>query len=178
MRNSFLFILIGVLFFLNGCAGIQVVPEPNLEQVTVYSETICSETPWYSPFCTKGKSRSFMIKGIYNNSNGDKKYYLDYYLDLLDTDLPVGLSLYLNGTYYNLKKMSTDYSDILNIESELSSEVISKLNSVKSEIQISYSNRRNTTNFYLSSSDSKKLISQINEVIKKISDQEKLKIVK
>jgi hypothetical protein len=180
MRKSLFFQITfsGILFFLISCNSFQVIPEPNLEQVTVKSETVCTEVPWYSPFCTKGKSRSLMIKGVYNNLTGDKKYYLDYYLDILDTDLPVGLSLNLDGTYYNLKKMSTDYTDILSIESELNPEVISKINAVKNDILISYSNRKNTLNFALSAGDTKKFLTQLNEVTKRIAAQEKLKIVK
>lgn len=100
------------LFFVINCNSLQVIPEPNLEQVTVKSETICTEFTWYWPFCTRGKAKSLMIKGVYNNLTGDKKYYLDYHLDMLDTDLPVGLSINIDGTYYNLKKVSTDYTDI------------------------------------------------------------------
>jgi len=178
-KNLFLQILFcASLFFLHNCNSLQVIPEPNLDQVTVKSETICTEFTWYWPFCTKGKAKSMMIKGVYNNSTGDKKYFLDYHLDMLDTDLPVGLSLNLDGTYYNLKKVSTDYTDILKLESELTPEVISKMNSAKSSYTFSYSNRKDTLNFALSSGDTRDLKNQLNEVIKKITAQEKLRIVK
>ena len=118
-----------------------------------------------------------MIKGVYNNLTGDKKYYLDYHLDMLDTDLPVGLSLNIDGTYYNLKKVSTDYTDIVKLESEISSEVISKVNSAKNNFMLSYSNRTDTHNFTLRSGDTKEFAKQLNEVIKRVVAQEKLKIV-
>ena len=165
------------LFFVINCNSLQVIPEPNLEQVTVKSETICTEFTWYWPFCTRGKAKSLMIKGVYNNLTGDKKYYLDYHLDMLDSDLPVGLSINIDGTYYNLKKVSTDYTDIVKLESEISSEVISKVNSAKNNFMLSYSNRKDTHNFTLSSGDTKEFAKQLNEVIKRIVAQEKLKIV-
>ncbi|MBK8399331.1 MAG: hypothetical protein IPL26_29330 [Leptospiraceae bacterium] len=178
-KNLFFQILIlGVLSFLLNCNSLQVIPEPNLDQVTVKSETICTEFTWYSPFCTMGKAKSLMIKGIYYNSTGDKKYALVYHLDMLDTDLPVGLSIYLDGTYYNLKKVSTDYTDIVKLESELSPEVITKIIESKKNLFLSYSNRKDTLNFGLSDRESRALSSQLNEVVKKINEQEKMKIVK
>lgn len=178
-KNLFFQILFcSTLFFLLNCNSLQVIPEPNLDQVTVKSETICTEFTWYWPFCTKGRAKSLMLKGIYNNSTGDKKYFLDYHLDMLDTDLPVGLSLNLDGTYYNLKKVSTDYTDILKLESELTPEVISKINSAKSSFAFSYSNRKDTLNFTLSPGETRDFRTQLNEVVKKITAQEKLRIVK
>lgn len=178
-KNLFFQIFIcGTIFFSFNCNSFQVIPEPNLDQVTVKSETVCTEFTWYWPFCTKGKAKSLMVKGIYNNSTGDKKYFLDYHLDMLDTDLPVGLSLNIDGTYYNLKKVSTDYTDILKLESELTQEVISKINSARSNLGFSYSNRKDTMNFNLSAGESRDLRNQLNEVVKKINAQEKLKIIK
>ncbi len=168
----------GATILLLSCNSLQVIPEPNLDQVTVKSETICTEFTWYWPFCTKGKAKSLMIKGIYNNSTGDKKFLLDYHLDMLDTDLPVGLSLYLDGTYYNLKKVSTDYTDIVKLESELSAEVITKIKETKKNFILSYSNRKDTYNFALSEGETNAFTNQLNEVIKKITTQEKMKIVK
>lgn len=178
MRRFFSqFVFSSILFFLLSCNSLQVIPEPNLEQVTVKSETICTEFTWYLPFCTRGKAKSLMLKGVYNNLTGDKKYYLDYHLDMLDTDLPVGLSLNLDGTYYNLKKVSTDYTDIVKLESEINQEVISKINSAKNNFSFSYSNRKDTYNFALSSGETKEFVKQLNEVVKRINAQEKLKIV-
>lgn len=170
-------LILSNLFFFVYCNSFQVIPEPNLEQVTVKSETICTEFTWYWPFCTRGKAKSLMIKGVYNNNTGDRKFYLDYHLDMLDTDLPVGLSLNLDGTYYNLKKVSTDYTDIVKLESEISPEVINKINSSKNNFAFSYSNRKDTLNFALSSGETKEFVKQLNDVVKRINAQDKLKIV-
>ena len=48
--------------------------------------------------------KKFDDKGSLLHNTGDKKFYLDYHLDMLDTDLLVGISINLDGTYYNLKK--------------------------------------------------------------------------
>lgn len=170
-------VFLSVLISLVSCNSFQVIPEPNLEQVTVKSETICTEFTWYLPFCTRGKPKSLMIKGIYNNITGEKKYYLNYHLDMLDTDLPVGLSMNLDGIYYNLKKVSTDYTEIVKLESEMNAEVISKINSSKNNFTFSYSNRKDTLNFALSSGETKEFVKQLNDVVKRINAQEKLKIV-
>ncbi len=171
------YIFFSIMLFLVHCNSFQVIPEPNLEQVTVKSETICTEFTWYWPFCTRGKAKSLMIKGIYNNITGEKKYYLDYHLSMLDTDLPVGLSINLDGIYYNLKKVSTDYTEIVKLESEINAEVISKINSSKNNFAFSYSNRKDTLNFALSSGETKEFVKQLNDVVKRINAQEKLKIV-
>ncbi|HMV42538.1 MAG TPA: hypothetical protein PK079_21440 [Leptospiraceae bacterium] len=177
MKKGFIFVYIFFTLILFQCSSVQVIPEPNLDQVTVKSEPVCTVFTWYWPFCTQGRAKSFLIKGIYNNSTGEKKYFLDYHLDMLDTDLPVGISVYLDGVYYNLKKVSTDYSDILKIESEINLDLISKMNSAKNNFSFSYSNRKETHNFTLSSGDTKDFLKQLNDVVKRINAQEKLKIV-
>lgn len=177
MKKKFISLYLLFVFVLFQCTSIQVIPEPNLNQVTVKSEPICTAFTWYWPFCTNGKAKSFLIKGIYNNLNAEKKFFLDYHLDMLDTDLPVGISVNIDGVYYNLKKVSTDYSEILKIESELNSDVISKMNSAKNNLSFSYSNRKDTFNFALSSGETKEFIKQLGEVVKRTNAQEKLKIV-
>lgn len=176
MKKSF--IVLFLLFILTQCTSKQIIPEPSLEQVTFKSSTVCPVVSWWWPFCSDGKANSLQIRAIYNNQTGDKKYILDYYLDSFDTDLPVGVSLGIDGTYYNLKKIATDYAEILKLSSELSPEVMTKLNSSSSKILMSYSNRKNTLNFTLSESSSNSLRNNLKDVTKSVNAQDKLRIVK
>lgn len=174
MKLKYLIIIIP--FVLLSCSSFEVIPEPNLTQITVKSKTVCLTWNWH-PFCVDTKPNSLMIKGILNNNTGEKKYYLEYYTDSFDTDLPVGVSLKVDGVYYNLRKVFTDYTETLKVTSELNDEVINKLLNTKNNLHLSYSNRRYTFNFELSSSKSSSLIENMREVQKKVLSLEKLKIV-
>lgn len=171
MRHTLL-----ILLLIIKCSSFEVIPEPNLTQTTVKSQSVCLTWNWH-PFCVDTKPNSLIIKGILNNNTGEKKYYLEYYTDSFDTDLPVGVSLKIDGVYYNLRKAITEYTDTLKITSELNDEVISKLLNTKNNLSLSYSNRRNTFNFELSSGKSAKLVENMREVQKKLLSLEKLKIV-
>jgi hypothetical protein len=159
------------------CSSFDVIPEPTLNQTTVKSSTVCLTWNWH-PFCMEGKPNSLVVRGILNNGSSEKKFYLEYYLDSFDTDLPVGVSLKVDGVYYNLRKAATDYADTLKITSEVSEDALSKLKATKNPISLSYSNRKNTLNFDLSSGDSQKLIDNLNDVVTKLNSLQKLKIVK
>jgi hypothetical protein len=119
-----------------------------------------------------------MVRSTLNNTSGDYKYFLDYYLDSFDSDIPIGVSLKIDGIYYNLKKTQTDYTDTLKISSELTEEVATKIISTKKTILLSYSNRKVTLNFDLSSSDTETLQSYVKEVTQKTTSLQKMKIVK
>jgi hypothetical protein len=178
--NLYKQILFSILFiFTVHCSSITVIPEPNLEQYTVKSSTVCFSFRWYAPFfCWDAQPNSILLKGIYNNNSGEKKYYLDYYLDNFDTDFPVGVSLKIDGTFYNLRKVQTDYSDTLRIRSEINEELIGKLKSYSGNLLLSYSNRSTTTNYELSSGESESILKNAKEVFDKLSSVSKMKIVK
>lgn len=165
-----------VLFLLIRCSSLEVIPEPNLTQITVKSQTVCLTWNWH-PFCVDTKPNSLMIKGVLNNNTGERKYYLEYYTDTFDTDLPVGVSLKIDGVYYNLRKVFTEYTETLKVTSELNEEVVKKLLNTKNNLSLSYSNRRNTLNFELSSRKSTSLIENLRDVQKQLLSLERLKIV-
>lgn len=160
------------------CSSTDLVQEPTLDQSTVQSETVCTEFVWYMPFCTKNKPKSVLFKGVFQNTSLEKKYYIDYVLDNSDIDIPVGLSIQIDGTFYNLKKMATDYVDVFKITSEISEEVLNKLVSSRNNFVISYSSRRDTFNYKLSDSKSKQLADQADFVLKKMKSVGKMKIMK
>lgn len=160
------------------CSSTKLVPEPSLDQVSFKSETICTEFVWYSPFCFEHKSRSIQLKLIVNNTSLEKRFLLDYIIDSADTDLPVGISIQIDGTYYNLKKMGTDYVDILKLSSELTPDILNKIISSRSDFIISYSSRKETFNYSLSSSNSSKLRNESKEILDKSKSFSKLNIVK
>ncbi|MCX7998956.1 MAG: hypothetical protein N3A69_08405 [Leptospiraceae bacterium] len=171
--------LISTIFLLISfirCSSFEVIPEPNLTQITVKSKTVCLTWNWH-PFCVDTKPNSLMIKGVLNNNTGEKKYYLEYYTDTFDTDLPVGVSLKIDGVYYNLRKVFTEYTETLKVTSELTEDVVNKLINTKNNISLSYSNRRSTLNFDLSSGKTSSLIDNMKDVQKKVLSLEKLKIV-
>jgi hypothetical protein len=174
MRYILSLILIQFLF----CTSHDLVQEPTLDQTTIQSATICTEFIWYSPFCSKNKPKSVSFKGIYQNTSNEKKYYIDYVLDNSDIDIPVGLSIQIDGTFYNLKKMATDYVDIFKITSEIPEEILNKIVNSKNHFVISYSSRRDTFNYSLSDSKSKDLANEAEHILKKMKSVSKMKIMK
>lgn len=177
-RTFFYLLATGISFsFLIQCHSMEVIPEPNLNQYTVKSPPVCLKWNWH-PFCLESKPNSLMVRSTLNNTSGDYKYFLDYYLDSFDSDIPIGVSLKIDGIYYNLKKTQTDYTDTLKISSELTEEVATKIISTKKTILLSYSNRKVTLNFDLSSSDTETLQSYVKEVTQKTTSLQKMKIVK
>jgi hypothetical protein len=166
------------LFVFYNCNTFVNIPEPSLDQTTVRSETVCTEVFILWPFCTKDKSKSVLLKGIFNNSTSEKKYFLEFVPDTADTDIPVGISIYIDGTYYNLKKMSTEYVETIKLSSELSAEIMNKLSNAKNNIRISYSNRTTTFNYSMNTSNSEKLSKQAGVILKQMKSVEILKIVK
>jgi hypothetical protein len=175
--KTFYFLNVTFLVLVLGCSSLEVIPEPNLNQITVKSEPLCLSWNWH-PFCVVSKPNSIQLIGVFNNSTLEKKYFLDYYLDSFDTDLPVGVSLKVDGVYYNLRKSATDYVDTLKISSELSEEVVTKLKATKNSISLSYSSRKNTLNFDFSSRQTDKFIQDLTELTNKTTNLQKLKIVK
>ena len=177
MKN---FLLVFLLLFLFNCSSNQIVPEPALEQITVKSESICLNVHWYNPvswFCYEARPFSLSFRGVIDNSTGKSTYYLDYHIDPFDKDLPVGVSLKLDTSYYNLPKTGMDYLDSIKIISQMSDEVLQKASKSKN-IGFSYSNRSETVNLELSSSDADKLRSALEKLSSAVSSQAKMVIVK
>ncbi|MBE7410960.1 MAG: hypothetical protein L6Q54_04595 [Leptospiraceae bacterium] len=161
------------LIFLN-CSSLKVIKEPVLERTTVISEPICFS---FFTICRESAFNSLVIKAVVSNESGERKYSLEYYLKRFEVEFPLGVSLGIDGEYYNLKRVSTEYSDYIKIGSELSLEVIEKiLNSKK--IILSYSNRVETMNIDFSNSDREKFIQNIKKVQENIQKTEKLTIIK
>ncbi|MCB1177889.1 MAG: hypothetical protein KDK36_09950 [Leptospiraceae bacterium] len=165
-----------LLFFLANCHSLEVIPEPNLTQFTIKSKPICLKWNWH-PFCLETKPNSLTIRGILENSNLEHKIYLDYYLDSYDSDIPVGVSLLIDGTYYNLRKAGTEYTDTLKIRSEISEDIVKKIQKTKKTISMSYSNRKETLNFEFSSGETDDFKNYLKEVTDKIKSLKKMKIV-
>lgn len=165
------------LFFQVNCNSYQVILEPNLDSISVKSDTFCPTWNWH-PFCLEAKPNSIVFSGSMNNSTGEKRYFLEYYLDSFDTDIPIGLSVRLEGIYYNLKKVSTDYSEALKLRSEISEDVAKLFLSSSQSIVISYSNRKRTINFELSEKDSKTIRGNFQSVRDALSSQQRMKIAK
>ncbi len=174
MRYLFILILIQLIT----CSSPDLIQEPTLDQTTIHSETVCTELVWYSPFCSKNKPKSVSFKGVFQNTSFEKKYFLDYVLDNSDIDIPLGLSIQIDGTFYNLKKMATDYVDIFKITSEISEDVLIKIVSSKNNFVISYSSRKDTFNYQLTDSKSKQLAEQADFILKKMKSVGKMKIMK
>ncbi len=173
----YLFVTTLSISFFTQCHSMEVIPEPNLSQYTVKSAPVCLKWNWH-PFCLESKPNSLIVRSTLNNTTGDYRYFLDYYLDSFDSDIPIGISLKIDGTYYNLKKTQTDYTDTLKITSELTEEVVAKLIATKKTVLLSYSNRKVTLNFDLSSSDTETLQSYVKEVTEKTTSLQKMKIVR
>lgn len=166
-----------ILIFQINCNSSQVNLEPNLDSISVRSETFCPTWNWH-PFCVESKPNSIVFIGVLNNTTGDRRYFIDYYLDSFDTDIPVGLSLRIEGTFYNLKKVATEYSEALKLRSEISEEVGRLLVSGNQPIVISYSNRKKTMNFELNESETNSIRKKYQSVRDTLGSQERMKISK
>ena len=99
-------------------------------------------------------------------------------MDSFDTDIPIGISLKIDGTYFVLKKVSTEYSNSMKLRSELSEDMIKNISSTNQTISLSYSNRKSSLNFDLSTSETEKLKSNLRDVVEKINSMQKLKIIR
>lgn len=141
------------------------------------SEPVCPTWNWH-PFCLNSKPNSVNLYGVLNNTSGEKKYFLDYYLDSFDTDIPVGISLKLNNAYYVLRKTHTDYTDAIKIRSELGEDLVKAISENQSDLVLSYSSRVDTINLEFSKRQSENFRSSMLDVVKQIESLEKMKIIK
>lgn len=160
MKSAIFAFLFIVLF--SSCRSKDYVAEPAIHQYTFHSDALCIAK--WTLFCYQSKPGSLLFRGVTENSSGEKKYFLDYYMDSFDTDFPVGVSLKLGDTFYNLRRAQTEYGDVLQISSEVTNEVIEKILSADGPIVLSYSSRRNTENRELTSGDSARFKSEVKRI--------------
>ncbi|PKA03750.1 hypothetical protein [Leptospira ellisii] len=154
-------------------AGVRQVPEPALEQVLFGTDPIC---PGFHLWCSAGDPKSVSFRGIYKNANGEKILYLEYFLSSFEVSFPIGVSLKLDGTWFNLRKVGTDYSESMRISSLLPIEVADKIQNAK-EVTLSFSSREKTTNQLLSSGEKNQLQQSLKSLREKLDAQAKLNIL-
>ncbi|TGN18414.1 hypothetical protein [Leptospira idonii] len=150
-----------------------IKPEPTLEQVTSQSEEICIGTRFYF---FSGRP-CISVKGEKDNNSGQVQYYFRYEIGTFDVDLPLGVSLKVGDTWYNLKKSSTDYSNTIVVSSHLPPEVTAAIGSGKSFV-VSYTNRSGTENFPLNGTQVSRLQDNLLKLQKQLESEQKMKIQK
>ncbi|MCZ8239624.1 MAG: hypothetical protein O9346_06500 [Leptospiraceae bacterium] len=176
MNSKFLQILALGFFLSINCGKSQtlvIVPEPLVDQVSAISPEICLDSfLWIFP-----SNPCFWLKAEKDNTNAKTRTSLVYNLSSFDVEFPLGLSLEIDGTYFNLLKLGTEYGSQLQLVSDLPEPValaISKAN----KVSLSYTNRKETRNYNLSSgevSDLKNYLAKLSSLIKA---EPKLKIQK
>lgn len=101
---------------------------------------------------------------------------MDYYLSSFEVSFPIGVSLRLDGTWFNLRKVGTEYSDSVKISSTVSAEVADKILQTK-EIIFSFSSREKTTNQNLSHAETAKFQLLLKTLKERLNTQSKLNIL-
>jgi hypothetical protein len=176
LKSKAVLILLISIFVLSNCGKSEtlvVIPEPVVDQVSIVSPEICLKSfLWVFP-----SNPCFWIKGEKDNTTLLTKTSIVFNLSSFDVEFPLGLSLKLDSTFHNLVKQGTEYGSNLQLISEISD--ADALSIAKaSEISLSYTNRKETQNYSLSSSK----VSEFKENLAKIKDllksEPKLKIVK
>lgn len=158
-----------------GCSGdlIRHTPEPALEQVVFHSESVCYG---FHFFCSEGDAKSLNFRGIFKNLSFEKTIFLDYYLSSFEVSFPIGVSLRLDGTWFNLRKVGTEYSDSVKISSSISTEVADKILQAK-EIIFSFSSREKITNQIFSRAETAKFQLLLKTLKERLNAQSKLNIL-
>ncbi|EMJ93203.1 hypothetical protein [Leptospira alstonii] len=171
----FILLLCFNLFTENGCSGetIRQTPEPALEQISFHSDPLCTG---FHLYCSLGDTKSLNFRGVFKNVNSEKTIFLDYYLSSFEVSFPIGVSLKLDGTWVNLRKMGTDYSESVRITSSIPMDVADKIAQTK-EITFSFSSREKTTNQLLSSGEVAKFQFLLKSLREKLGAQSKLNIL-
>ncbi|TGK25250.1 hypothetical protein [Leptospira stimsonii] len=163
--------------FLTGisCSSTSVIqtPEPSLEQVLFHSAPLC---PGIHLFCSQGDTKSMNFRGVYKNAGGEKSIFLDYYLSSFEVSFPIGVSLKLDGVWYNLRKVGTDYSDSMRISSAIPTDVADRIFQAK-EITFSFSSREKTSNQLFSPGDTIRFQTLLKNLREKMDIQSKLNIL-
>lgn len=159
-----------------GCSSgdsIRRTPEPALEQVLFNSDSFC---PGFHLFCFDGDTRSLSFRGVFKNSTSEKSIFLDYYLSSFEVSFPIGVSLKLDGDWFNLRKVGTDYSDSVRISSFVPTEVADKIIHAK-EIAFSFSSREKTINRFFSPVETAKFQFLLKSLREKLDTQSNLNIL-
>ncbi|XDD41418.1 hypothetical protein AB3N58_08795 [Leptospira sp. WS60.C2] len=173
-RISSIFLLFLVLVSCSGSKAFVVTPEPTLEQQTAISNDICMEKYlWLFP----GKRPCVYFKAERDNATSAVTYFLLYEIGTFDVDIPIGVSLKIGETWYNLKKTNTDYSDTIIVTSALTQDILPKIGENQT-ITISYTNRRETINYQLNASQTTKFQTNLSKLIRVIESEPKLNINK
>ncbi|WP_246028081.1 hypothetical protein [Leptospira fletcheri] len=159
------------LLSLSCSARPESLAEPVIEQTTLRSSPVCI----FSWFCSPGRSGALNFKGVLNNRTGEKPLFLEYYVSSFEESFPIGVSLKLDQTWHNLRKVTTDYGETLRLVSILPPEVADKIMAAK-EIEFSFSSREHTVTKSLGSGDSENLKQQLKELKTRLDAQAKLSI--
>jgi hypothetical protein len=182
MERNLRFIIISSSFVLALTAGLTncssskaytILQEPTLDQIAAQSEEICLKQWLY----LISRKPCILIQGEKDNTAGSVQYYLRYEIGTFDVDLPIGISLKLGGTWYNLKKSATNYSETITINSQLTPEVLTALASAQT-IEISYTNRSRTENIVFSDSQASSLKEAFVKVQRLLESEKKMIILK
>lgn len=166
------------LIVLVSCQSFEVIPEPVLHRTMVISEATCLNFKWWNPlswFCYAEKPMSLSIRASVDNENQQIAYFLDYFVDDFELDLPIGVSIKLDNTYYNLKKSSIDYVETIKITNKISADILQLATRAKS-ITFNYTNRNRSYDIELSKGTRDELAIAIKELIKQAKSIQKMTI--
>ncbi|TGL37232.1 hypothetical protein [Leptospira perdikensis] len=172
-RISSIFLTFLLFVSCSGTRAYVVTPEPTLDQQTAISNEVCLKRFLF----VFAKRPCVYFKAERDNTSGLVQYFLLYEIGTFDVDLPIGVSLKLGDTWNNLKRTNTDYSDTIIITSAISSEIIPKVGESQN-IGISYTNRKETFNYQLTSSQTASLQANLSKLIRTIESEPKLNINK
>jgi hypothetical protein len=154
-------------------SSLEVIPEPVVDQISVSSPEICLDS--YVWIISANPCLS--LKGEKDNTRLNSRIRLIYEVDRFDVEFPVGLSLKLDNTYYNLIRVGTEYGSSLQLVSELPEGLVPTILGAK-EISISYTNRKDTFNTKLSSSQAEKFKEYLKNIREALDKEPKLQIKK
>lgn len=163
-----------ILLLIDCGSAIKVTPEPVLNRVRFNSKTIC---PGFSIYCSENATGGLVLSSYKNEGNGERKVYLTYNLSQFDSEIPVGFSLKINGTYYLLNKFSTEYGESNRITSEIPDSLLGEIQNAKS-MGYSFSNRKHTINEEFSEGVMNQIKSILLTLKESVDKENKLQIVK
>lgn len=172
-KLPFLFSLVFFFQFCSSGSKLELQPEPVLDQISADSEELCLK--W--KILWSGGYPCIKFRGIKENTTGKLNYSLRYEVGTFDVDLPLGMSVKLGDTWYNLTKLDSEYSSTIVYSSRLTPEVIPLFKNASS-ITLSYTTRKKTENIQLSSGQKEALQANLGKLISALESEGKLKIEK
>jgi len=158
-----------------GCASsskITITPEPVLDQIIAETEEVCLKFKLWG-----GGYPCIRLRGEKDNSTGKTQYSFRYEVGTFDVDLPLGVSLKLGDTWFNLTKLGTDYSSTIVYSSRLAPEVLPIFKKA-SGMSVSYTTRKKTENIEFSTKERELLQSQLEKLVQTLESEPKIKIEK